>query len=80
MKLKLPQIPVAVIEKLINEASGGEKQAIESLLMNMALAIHKGDFETASEIANDMGIYRVPVIGKFIEMCIYGEYEKPKNS
>lgn len=75
MKIALPFLNLnpEMVEKLLNQASGGAKQAIEEQLESMALAIHDGDFALASEIANDMDVYRVPLVGKFVETCIYGK-------
>lgn len=77
MKIGIPFLNLnpEMVEKFLNQASGGEKQRIEAYLESMALAIHDGDFATASEIANEEDVYRVPLVGKFIEVCIYGKTE-----
>ena len=50
----------------------GEKKKIEQALETLGLAIHNGDFAAASEIANELDVYRIPLVGKFVEWCIYG--------
>lgn len=74
MKLSLPFLNLSpeMVNKLIDKASMGEKKKIEQSLETLGLAIHNGDFATASEIANELDVYRVPLVGKFVEWCIYG--------